>query len=176
VEEKKFPVVIAEDDIRRRVRELAAEISRDYAGANPLLVSVLKGSVIFLADPLRALSVPAQVDFMAVTSYGGAGKKGGVVRIVKDLDLPITGREVLVVEDIIDTGLTLAYLLRTLAAREPASLQVCTLLDRRVRRIARLPVRYVGFEAPDLFLVGYGLDHQEAHRNLPYLGSLPEGA
>ena len=171
--EKNISVVISEDDLRRRVRELGAEISRDYAGRTPILISVLKGSFIFLADLARAITVPVNLDFMAITRYD-AGKRGGVVRIEKDLDLAITGREVLFVEDIVDTGLTLGYLVRNLQAREPAGLAVCTLLDRRVRRLANLPIRYTGFEVPDRFLVGYGLDSHESYRNLPYLGALPE--
>jgi hypoxanthine phosphoribosyltransferase len=155
------------------VGALGAEISRDYAERTPVLVSVLKGSFVFLADLARAITVPVNIDFMAITRYG-SGKRGGAVRIEKDLDLSITGREVLFVEDIVDTGLTLGYLVRNLQAREPASLAVCTLLDRRVRRLAKLPIRYTGFEVPDRFLVGYGLDHREEHRNLPYLGALPE--
>jgi len=170
---KNISVVISEDDLRRRVRELGAEISRDYAGRAPILISVLKGSFIFLADLARAITIPVELDFMAITRYG-AGTRGGVVRIEKDLDLAITGREVLFVEDIIDTGLTLGYLVRNLQAREPAGLSVCTLLDRRVRRLANLPIRYIGFEVPDRFLVGYGLDNREHYRNLPYLGALPE--
>ena len=170
---KNISVVISEEDLRRRVRELGAEISRDYAGRTPVLISVLKGSFIFLADLARAITIPVNIDFMAITRYG-SGKRGGVVRIEKDLDLAITGREVLFVEDIVDTGLTLGYLVRNLQAREPAGLAVCTLLDRRVRRLANLPIRYTGFEVPDRFLVGYGLDHREQHRNLPYLGALPE--
>ena len=166
-------VVFSEGELQRRVRDLGAEISRDYAGRTPVLISVLKGSFIFFADLARAITVPVNLDFMAITRYG-AGKRGGVVRIEKDLDLAITGRDVLFVEDIVDTGLTLGYLVRNLQAREPASLAVCTLLDRRVRRLANLPVRYTGFEVPDRFLVGYGLDNREEHRNLPYLGALPE--
>jgi hypoxanthine phosphoribosyltransferase len=166
-------VIITEEQLRRRVGELGAEISRDYAGRTPILISVLKGSFIFLADLARAVTVPIELDFMAITRYG-AGKRGGAVRIEKDLDLAVAGREVLFVEDIVDTGLTLAYLVRSLQAREPAGLAVCTLLDRRVRRLANLPIRYTGFEVPDRFLVGYGLDDRERHRNLPYLGALPE--
>jgi hypoxanthine phosphoribosyltransferase len=171
--DKNISVVISEADLQRRVRELGAEISRDYAGRTPILISVLKGSFIFLADLARAITVPVNLDFMAITRYG-AGKRGGVVRIEKDLDLAITGREVLFIEDIVDTGLTLGYLVRNLQAREPAGLAVCTLLDRRVRRLAKLPIRYTGFEVPDRFLVGYGLDHRESYRNLPYLGALAE--
>jgi len=171
--DKNISVVISEAALQRRVRELGAEISRDYTGHTPVLISVLKGSFIFLADLARAITVPVNLDFMAITRYG-AGKRGGVVRIEKDLDLAITGREVLFVEDIVDTGLTLGYLVRSLQAREPASLAVCTLLDRRVRRLAKLPIRYTGFEVPDRFLVGYGLDSRENYRNLPYLGALPD--
>lgn len=171
--DKHISVVISEGDLRLRVRDLGAEISRDYAGRNPILVSVLKGSFIFLADLARAITIPINLDFMAITRYG-AGRRGGVVRIEKDLDLAVTGREVLFVEDIVDTGLTLGYLVRNLQAREPAGLAVCTLLDRSVRRLAKLPIRYTGFEVPDRFLVGYGLDERENYRHLPFLGALPE--
>jgi hypoxanthine phosphoribosyltransferase len=139
-----------------------------------VVVAVLKGSFIFLADLVRELTINVNVDFMAITRYG-AGRRGGVVRIEKDLDLSVTGRDVLVVEDIVDTGLTLGYLVRNLQAREPAGIAVCTLLDRRVRRLANLPIRYTGFEVPDRFLVGYGLDQNEKYRNLPHLAALPEG-
>jgi hypoxanthine phosphoribosyltransferase len=169
----RIDIVIGEEELRRRVRELGAEISRDYAGRTPLLVSVLKGSFIFLADLARAITIPVNIDFMAITRYG-PGARGGVVRIEKDLDLSISGRDVLVVEDIIDTGLTLGYLMKNLGARDPASLAVCTLLDRRARRLTKLPIRYTGFEVPDRFLVGYGLDQHEQHRHLPYLAALPE--
>jgi hypoxanthine phosphoribosyltransferase len=171
--ENMFPAVIGQEELRQRVRELGAEISRDYAGRTPVLVSVLKGSFIFLADLVRAITVPVNVDFMAITRYGASGR-GGAVRIEKDLDLAIAGRDVLIVEDIVDTGLTLGYLIKNLGAREPASLAVCTLLDRRARRLTKLPIRYVGFEIPDRFLVGYGLDQRERHRNLPYLAALPD--
>lgn len=166
-------IVIAEETLRQRVRELGADISRDYAGRTPVLVSVLKGSFVFLADLARAITVPVNVDFMAITRYG-AGRRGGAVRIEKDLDIAVTGRDVLVVEDIVDTGLTLGYLVKNLGARDPASLAVCALLDRRVRRLTKLPLRYVGFEVPDRFLVGYGLDQRERWRNLPHLAALPE--
>jgi hypoxanthine phosphoribosyltransferase len=172
--ENNFDVVIGEEAIRERVRQLGEAISRDYAGKTPVLVAVLKGSVIFLADLIRAVTIPVNLDFMAITSFGSGGGRGGVVRIVKDLDIPISGREVIIVEDIIDTGLTLGYLIKALRARDPADIAVCTLLDRRARRLTRLPIRYVGFEVPDRFLVGYGLDHREEHRNLPYLAALPE--
>jgi hypoxanthine phosphoribosyltransferase len=166
-------VVFPAEVIARRVRELGAEIGRDYAGRTPILVAVLKGSFVFLADLVRAIPSPLSVDFMAITSYA-PGRRGGVVRIEKDLSLPVSGRDVLFVEDIVDTGLTLGYLIKNLRAREPASLAVCTLLDRKVRRLANLPLRYVGFEVPDRFLVGYGLDQGERLRNLPYLAALPE--
>lgn len=172
--ENNYQTIFTEEEISRRIHQLGGEISRDYAGKTPVLVAVLKGSVVFLADLIRAVSIPIHLDFMAITSLGGPGRGGGVVRIVKDLDLAITEREVLIVEDIIDTGLTLGYLIKTLKAREPAGIAVCTLLDRRARRLAKLPIRYVGFEVPDRFLVGYGLDHREEHRNLPYLAALPE--
>jgi hypoxanthine phosphoribosyltransferase len=168
-------VVIDEERLGARVRELGAEISRDYAGRTPVLVAVLKGSFIFLADLVRELTINVNVDFMAITRYG-AGRRGGVVRIEKDLDLSITGRDVLVVEDIVDTGLTLGYLVRNLQAREPAGIAVSTLLEPRVRRQANLPIRYTGFEVPDRFLVGYGLDQGEKYRNLPHLAALPESA
>lgn len=171
--ENNFEVVIAAEALRQRVRELGAGISRDYAGRGPVLVSVLKGSFVFLADLVREITVPVAVDFMAITRYG-AGRRGGAVRIEKDLDLVIAGRDVLVIEDIVDTGLTLGYLMKNLGARDPASLAVCTLLDRRARRLTKLPLRYVGFEVPDRFLVGYGLDHRELWRNLPHLAALPE--
>jgi hypoxanthine phosphoribosyltransferase len=171
--ERKPVTVIGEQELRQRVRELGAESSRDYAGRTPVLVSVLRGAFVFLADLVREITVPVNVDFMAITRYGAA-RRGGAVRIEKDLDLAVAGRDVLVVEDIVDTGLTLGYLMKNLGARDPASLAVCTLLDRRARRLTRLPLRYVGFEVPDRFLVGYGLDHREVWRNLPYLAALPE--
>jgi hypoxanthine phosphoribosyltransferase len=162
-------VLFDEAQLRRRVRELGAEIARDYQGLDPVLVSVLKGAIVFVADLMRAIDLPVSVDFMSVSSYGGERGLSGVVRILKDLDDDIGSRDVIVVEDIIDTGLTLSYLLNTLGARRPASLEVCALLDRTVRRIPRLEVRYRGFEIPDVFVVGYGLDHQERYRNLPYI-------
>jgi hypoxanthine phosphoribosyltransferase len=167
-------VLLSEPQIRRRVDELAAEISRDYEGANPLLVTVLKGGLYFLADLSRALTIPAAIDVMAITSYRG-GSPSGVARLLKDLDEEITGREVLLVEDIIDTGLTAAYLLRVLQTRNPAGLAICTLLDKTARRIVHsLPIRYRGFEIPDVFVVGYGLDYGQHHRTLPYIGTLSD--
>ena len=161
-----------EDRLAARVRELAAEVSRDYAGKDLVLVGVLKGAVFFLSDLMRALTVPVEVDFMAVASYGSATKSSGVVRILKDLDAAIEGRDVLIVEDIVDSGLTLQYLLRNLSARNPSSLEVCALLVKPERRKVDLPTRYVGFEIPNRFAIGYGLDHAERYRNLPYVASL----
>jgi len=160
--------------LRTRVQELGEEISNDYAGRDLLLVGVLKGAVFFMADLMRALTVPCEVDFMAISSYGAASDSSGVVRILKDLDIPLEGRNVLVVEDIIDSGLTLSYLMRNLKAREPASLDVCALLTKPARREIDIPVRYVGFEIPNKFVVGYGLDFGERYRNLPYVGVLQE--
>jgi hypoxanthine phosphoribosyltransferase len=165
-------ILVQPDDLRRRVRELAAEISRDYAGKSLLLVGVLKGAVFFLSDLMRDLEVPCEVDFMAVASYGSATDSSGVVRILKDLDVAIEGRDVLIVEDIVDSGLTLQYLLRNLGARNPRSLEVCALLIKPERRKVELTTRYVGFEIPNKFAIGYGLDHGERFRNLPYVAAL----
>jgi tRNA(Ile)-lysidine synthase len=165
-------ILVQADDLRHRVRQLGAEISRDYAGRDLLLIGVLKGAVFFLADLMREIEAPCEVDFMAVASYGSATESSGVVRILKDLDTPIEGRDVLIVEDIVDSGLTLQYLLRTLEARGPASLEVCALLTKPERRTVDLPTRYVGFEIPDKFAIGYGLDHAERYRNLPYVAAL----
>ncbi|MGZ4212913.1 MAG: hypoxanthine phosphoribosyltransferase [Actinomycetota bacterium] len=153
------------EQIRARVAELGEEISRDYAGRTPILIGVLKGSLVFMADLARAITIPVQVDFMSITSYGD-GSHSGVVRILKDLDDPITSKDVILVEDIIDTGLTLTYLLATLTARQPASLEVCGLLDKSARRIVEVPIRYKGFDIPDEFVIGYGLDHEGRYRNL----------
>src|SRR5436309_14776057 len=162
------------DALSNRVRELATEISRDYAGRDLVLVGVLKGAVFFLSDLMRHLEVPVEVDFMAVASYGSATKSSGVVRILKDLDAVIEGRDVLIVEDIVDSGLTLQYLLRNLAGRDPQSLEVCALLIKPERRKAELPTRYVGFEIPNRFAIGYGLDYAERYRNLPFVAALRE--
>jgi hypoxanthine phosphoribosyltransferase len=166
--------LVPQEDLQRRVRELGAEISRDYDGKDLFLVGVLKGAVFFLSDLMRAIDVPCEVDFMAVASYGSSTDSSGVVRILKDLDATIEGRDVLIVEDIIDSGLTLSYLLRTLRAREPRSLEVCALLTKPERRKVDLPIRYTGFEIPNEFAIGYGLDHAERYRNLPYVASLRE--
>jgi hypoxanthine phosphoribosyltransferase len=159
-------VLFTAEQIETRVRDLAADLREDLAGERPVLVSVLKGSVMFLADLVRAFGGEADIDFMSISAYPGAGAATGVVRIVKDLEEPLEGRDVVVVEDIVDTGLTLAYLLRTLEARQPRTLKVCALVDKAVRRIAHLDVDYVGFESEE-FLIGYGLDFQGRYRNLP---------
>ena len=169
-------ILLEEDAIQTRIRELGREISSDYAGRELLLVGVLKGAVFFMADLMRQLTVPCEVDFMAISSYGAASDSSGVVRILKDLDIPIENRHVLVVEDIIDSGLTLSYLMRNLTARRPATLEVCALLTKPDRREIDVPVRYVGFEIPNRFVVGYGLDLAERYRNLPYVGVLQEDA
>ena len=165
-------ILVQGDDLQHRVRELGAEISHDYAGRDLLLIGVLKGAVFFLSDLMRQIEIPCEVDFMAVASYGSATESSGVVRILKDLDTPIEGRHVLIVEDIVDSGLTLQYLLRTLEARGPASLEVCALLTKPERRRVDLPTRYIGFEIPDKFAIGYGLDHAERFRNLPFVAAL----
>jgi hypoxanthine phosphoribosyltransferase len=173
-------VLIDEERLQARIRELGAELSVEYAGRELLLVGVLKGAVFFMADLMRSLTVPCEIDFMAISSYGASTDTSGVVRILKDLDINIEGRHVLVVEDIIDSGLTLSYLLRNLESREPASLEICALLTKPSRREIDVPVRYVGFEIPNKFVIGYGLDFAERYRNLPYVGVLhpdllPEG-
>lgn len=165
-------VLISEEALHRRIAELGEQISCDYAGKNPLLVCVLKGGFVFLADLTRALSIPHCVDFMAVSSYGNATESSGVVRILKDLDSDITGRHMLIVEDIIDTGQTLAYLLENLRVRGPASLRICTLLSKPSRRQVPLDIDYVGFEIANEFVIGYGLDYAENYRNLPFVGVL----
>jgi hypoxanthine phosphoribosyltransferase len=165
-------VLIEEETLQRRVIELGDEISHDYGGRDLLLVGVLKGAVFFMADLMRRLTIPCEIDFMAISSYGAGTDSSGVVRILKDLDINIEGRDVLVVEDIIDSGLTLSYLIRNLEARQPASLEICALLTKPGRREIDVPVRYVGFEIPNRFVVGYGLDFAERYRNLPYVGVL----
>ena len=158
-------LVLQPDQIRERVVEMGAQITADYAGRSPILVGVLKGSVMFMADLVRHIDLPVRVDFMAISSYGDGGRSG-VVRILKDLSEPIEGEDVILVEDIIDTGLTVTYLLTNLRARKPRSLEVCALLDKSVRRIIEVPIRYEGFDIPDEFVVGYGLDHHGRYRNL----------
>ncbi len=165
-------ILFSADQIEARVRELGAAISHDYAGRNLILAGILRGAAFFLIDLARAISIPVVVDFIAISSYGPSSKASGVVRIVKDLEEEIAGKDLLVVEDIVDTGLTLGYLLRILRERGPASLNVCTLLDRTVRRIVDPPIAYRGFEVPDTFVVGYGLDAHQRYRNLPFIATL----
>ena len=166
--------LVAQEDLKRRVAELGAEVSRDYEGRELVMVGVLKGAVLFLADLMRSIDVPCEIDFMAVSSYGSQTDSSGVVRILKDLDAPIEGRHVLIVEDIIDSGLTLHYLMRNLKARNPASLEVCALLTKPDRLRVDLSPRYVGFEIPNRFAIGYGLDHAQRYRNLDYVAALVE--
>lgn len=165
-------ILVQADELQHRVRELGRQISSDYEGKSLLLVGVLKGAVFFLADLMRELEIPCELDFMAVASYGSGTDSSGVVRILKDLDTDIEGRDVLIVEDIIDSGLTLSYLMRNLKARNPASVEACALLIKLDRRQVDLPTRYVGFEVPDRFVIGYGLDHAQKYRNLPYIAAL----
>ena len=170
-------VLVPPEELARRVDDLASEISRDYAGEELLLVGVLKGAVFFMADLARRITLPCALDFMAVSSYGSSTDSSGVVRILKDLDTEIQDRHVLIVEDIIDSGLTLSYLLKNLRSRKPASLEICALLTKPARRRANIECRYVGFEIPDEFVVGYGLDYAEHFRTLDFIGVLtPEAA
>ena len=168
-------VVVDEHELQQRIGDLGKEIAADYDGRPPLLVGILKGAFMFMADLARAIDLPVEFDFMAVSSYGSATRTSSVVRILKDLDLDLTDRNVLIVEDIVDSGLTLAYLRKNLKARGPASLEVCALLTKPERRTVDLSPRYIGFEIPDKFAIGYGLDHAERYRNLPYVAVL-EGA
>jgi hypoxanthine phosphoribosyltransferase len=165
-------ILVQADELQHRIREMAAEVSRDYMDKDLLLIGVLKGAVFFLSDLMRHLDIQCEVDFMAVASYGSSTDSSGVVRILKDLDAPLEGRDVLIVEDIVDSGLTLQYLMRTLEARGPRSLEVCALLTKPERRKVEMPARYVGFEIPDKFAIGYGLDYAERYRNLPYVAAL----
>jgi hypoxanthine phosphoribosyltransferase len=165
-------ILVPAEDLARRVKQIADDVSRDYADKDLLLIGVLKGAVFFLSDLMRHLDIGVEVDFMAVASYGSATKSSGVVRILKDLDAAIEDRDVLIVEDIVDSGLTLQYLLRNLAGRNPRSLEVCALLIKPERQKVDLKPRYVGFEIPDRFAIGYGLDHAERYRNLPFVAAL----
>lgn len=165
-------VLLTKEEIEQKVAELGKILSAEYAGKRPLLVCVLKGALIFVADLARAMDIPLEVDFMAVSSYGVSTKSSGVVRILKDLETGIEGRHVLIVEDIIDTGLTLKYLIENLKSRKPASIKICTLLDKPTRRRVQLKPDFCGFEIPDKFVIGYGLDFSEIYRNLPYIGVL----
>ena len=165
-------ILFSEEQLKERVAQIAAQIDRDYAGKELMLVSVLRGSFIFMADLVRAITVPCTVDFMAVSSYGAGTVSSGQVQITKDLSEDITGRHLLVVEDILDSGNTLSYLLEVLRARKPASIRLCTLLDKPERRVKPVQLDYTGFTIPDAFVVGYGLDYDEYYRNLPYIGVL----
>lgn len=165
-------VLFTSEQLQTRVAELGAQISRDYAGKPLLLIGVLKGIIFFMADLMRAIDIPVEVDFMAVSSYSPESRERGLVRLVKDLETPITGRHVLFVEDIIDTGLTIHHLLRTLKVQQPASLEVCVLFNKEKRRLINLPLRYKGFDIPDYYIVGYGLDYREKYRNMPFVGLL----
>jgi hypoxanthine phosphoribosyltransferase len=169
-------ILIQADELQARIADMGVEISRDYEGREILIVCVLKGAVLFVADLMRQLTVPCEVDFMAVSSYGSATRSSGVVRILKDLDGSIEGKHVLIVEDIIDSGLTLQYLMRNLNSRGPASIEVCSLLTKPSRREVEVPIRYTGFELPDRYAVGYGLDLAQRYRNLPYVAALTDAA
>jgi hypoxanthine phosphoribosyltransferase len=164
--------LVGKEELDRRVRELGAEVTRDYEQRDLFLLGILKGAVFFLSDLMRAIELPAEVDFMAVASYGAATKSSGVVQILKDVDQPVEGRDVLIVEDIVDTGLTLRYLLAYLEDRNPRSVEVCALLSKPAARVVEVPVKYVGFEIPNEFVVGYGLDFQQRFRGLPYVATL----
>jgi len=168
-------LIVSEDELRERISQLGKQITADYAGRPPLLVGVLKGAFVFMSDLARAIDLPVEFDFMAVSSYGSATKTSGVVRIVKDLDLDLSGRDVLLVEDIVDSGLTLAYLRRNLLARGPKTLEVCALLVRDGNDKVELDLKYVGFRIPPAFVVGYGLDVDQRHRNLPFVCLYDEG-
>ncbi len=165
-------ILISEEDIRAKVKELGERITRDYEGESPLLVGILKGASIFMADLTRKIRLPVQLDFMSISSYGPDTKSSGAVRILKDLDESITGRHVIIVEGIVDTGLTLGYLVKNLRAREPKSLKLCTLIDKPARRIVEVEIDYKGFEIPDYFVVGYGLDYNQDYRNLAFIATL----
>ena len=165
-------ILVSEEQLKAKVAELGAQISRDYAGKNLVLVSILKGSVVFMADLMRAVSIPCNIDFMVVSSYGGSTTSTGLVKIIKDLDGDLSGKDVLIVEDILDTGVTLSNLVPMLKMRNPNSVKICTILDKPSRRKANIQPDYEGFQVPDEFVVGYGLDYDEKYRNLPYVGVL----
>lgn len=165
-------VLYSEEELKAKCAEMGAQITRDYAGKNLLLVTVLKGAVVYFTDLMRAIDLPCTIDFMIVSSYGSGVKTSGVVKIVKDLDTDLSGKDLLIVEDILDTGLTLSYLKSMLQARNPASIRIATLLDKPDRRKADIKADYIGYEVPDEFVVGYGLDYDEKYRNLPYVGVL----
>jgi len=165
-------ILLAEAEIRQRIGELGDQISQDYAGRKPLLIGVLKGVVFFITDLLRAITIPVSVDFMAISRYDPQRQAKGSVRLTKDLDEPVEGRHLIFVEDVVDTGLTLSYLLRILRARNPATLEVCVLFNKPAHRLVNIPLKYKGFDLPDRFVVGYGLDYKEVYRNLPFVAEL----
>jgi hypoxanthine phosphoribosyltransferase len=165
-------IIFSEESIQHRIHEIGRQISADYAGLNPLMVGVLRGVLFFMADLLREVQIPLEVDFLAISSYSTESRDQGFVRLEKDLDIPIRGRHVLFIEDVIDTGLTLSYILRNLRTRQPASLEICVLFNKPTKRLIDIPQRYKGFDLPDQFVVGYGLDYREKYRNLPYVGLL----
>ena len=165
-------ILISEERLRQRVAEIAHQVSSDYAGLNPLLVGVLKGVLFFMSDLLQSLTIQAEIDFIAVSSYSPETRQRGMVRFVKDLEAPIEGRHILFVEDVIDTGLTLSYILNNLRSRRPASLEVCVLFNKPNHRLIEIPIKYKGFDLPDRFVVGYGLDYREKFRNLPFVALL----
>ena len=167
---ERIRVLLSEEEVDKRIREIAGKINRDYAGRAVHLICILKGGVFFTCELAKRLTVPVSLDFMSVSSYGSGTESSGVVRIVKDLDQPLEGKEVLIVEDIIDSGRTLSYLIQILEKRKPRSLKLCTLLDKPERRVKPVTVDYVGFNIPDEFVVGYGLDYDQKYRNLPYIG------
>ena len=165
-------VLLSEEKLQQIVRDIGAQISKDYAGKKLLMVSILKGSVVFMADLMRAITIPCRIDFMAVSSYGSGAKTSGVVKIIKDLDIPLEGYDLLIVEDILDSGMTLSYIVDMLKSRGPKSIRICTLFDKPERRMAEVKATYVGTKVPDAFIVGYGLDYDERYRNLPFVGVL----
>ena len=165
-------ILISEEQIKKRIQELAVKLDKEYEGKRPLMVSILKGSVMFYADLLRAMSIPVEMDFMAISSYGAGAKSSGEVKLIKDLDRKIEGRDVVIVEDIIDSGYTLSYLKRMLYSRKPASVKICALLDKYARRVVPIEADFKGFDIEDEFVIGYGLDYAELYRNLPYIGIL----
>lgn len=165
-------ILISEEELQKKVNEIGAQISRDYAGKQLLLVGILKGSIVFMADLMRAITIPARIDFMAVSSYGSGVKTSGVVKIIKDLDINLEGYDVLIIEDILDSGMTLSYLVELLKSRNPASVEICALLDKPERHKVEVDLKYKGFTIPDEFVIGYGLDYAEKYRNLPYVGIL----
>lgn len=165
-------VLLSEEEIKNKVKELGEKISHDYENKNLMLISILKGSIVFMSDLMRSITTKCQIDFLAVSSYGSSTKTSGEVRIIKDLDVSLEGFDVLVVEDILDSGMTLNYVLNLLKNRNPASINICTLLDKPSRRRVEVDAKYIGFEVPDEFVVGYGLDYAEEYRNIPFVGVL----